>query len=365
MAQTEQDIQLEGQQVHEDDAAFAEQARADEELRTAYFREWRDQGFDLLAVQPGAVSWVPGATRIIKRGEKQSWVAREGEGKTHAAMHLAAQVCEAGGRVMYIDVENDRQEMGERLLPIVDAWDIRDTVAENLVYLYDPNIKAILEDDELVHSFVGALAVCNIIIFDSWTRILSQFDYEENQNSDIAKFVRSIVDPLAAHGVAVLILDNMGKKGEEARGAVNKRALMESVYNVTGGKDIKPPNPEDPADVGRHGTLRLVLDRSRSGKLADYVAAGSGGGEWERLTAQEGDAPNKRDSDRDARRNLLRARFTDNPEAAYGKQELMALTGASSGSVSEDLKVLAEEGHIEKASPAPGSREQLWKLSAS
>jgi hypothetical protein len=347
----------------EEDVAHAETVRLDEEQRLRHFTSLRDTGFDLMSVDTTApFLWVPGAKRIIKQGEKQSWVAREGEGKTHAAMHLVAQVCSAvptPGLVVYIDVENDGREMAERLLPILDSWGARDTVAENLVYLSNPNVVAMLTDDALAEDFVGALAVCNLVVIDSWTRILEQFSLEENQNSDIADFVTKIVDPLAAHGVAVLILDNMGKNGEEARGAVNKRALMESVYNVTGGKGVKPPDPDDPDDTGKHGELELKLDRSRSGKLADWVKAGSGGGEWEPLTPQKGDAPRTRKESQEARRDALRQRFADFPGTAYGKQELKVLTNASEGSISADLKVLATEGYIEKAEN-PNTKEQLW-----
>jgi hypothetical protein len=362
MGQAAQDIQLEAQVQAEEDTAFAVMAAAYEDEQLEDFRRWRDHGFDLLSVQPGAAKWVPGAKRIIKRGERQSWVAREGEGKTQAAMHLAAQVCEAGGRVMYVDVENDRQEMGERLIPIARAWGAEDAVMERLVYLPDLKLGAVLESDELQESFISALAQVDLLVIDSWTRVLNSFGMDENKNQDIARFMESIVDPVSAFGIAVLILDNTGKKGEEARGAVSKRALVESVYNVTGGKGIKPPNPDDPDNIGRHGKLELKLDRSRSGKLADYVTAGSGGGEYDRLTAQDGEAPGKRDSERDVRRQLIRARFRDHPDEVYDKEALRTLTGASAGTIVEDLKVLAAEGWIVRAPGVPGDRKQYWMI---
>jgi hypothetical protein len=46
-----------------------------------------------------------GGERIIKKRERQAWVAREGKGKTEAAVLFGGQVWEAGGRVRYLAVE--------------------------------------------------------------------------------------------------------------------------------------------------------------------------------------------------------------------------------------------------------------------
>lgn len=337
------------------DDVDAEHAR-DEAERLEHFHQWRDGGYNIMGVDTsGPVVWVPGAERIIRRGERQCWVAREGGGKTQAALHLAAQVCEAGGRVIYVDVENDRQEMAERVQPIAEAWGATAAVNERLAYLPDLSFPKLREDGDLLYSFVGAVRQVDLLVMDSWTRVLNSFGLEEDSNRDIARFMEEFVDPLARHGVTVLILDNTGKKGEDARGAVSKRALVESVYNVSGGKTVKPD---------RHGKLELKLDRSRSGKLADYVTAGSGGGDYERLTAQVGDAPVKRDADVTARHSLLRARFHDHPDEVYDRDALATLTGASRSSITTDLQALRDEEWIVKAKGPDGDRKQYWRFNA-
>ncbi len=224
------------------------------------------------------IAWVPGCERIIRRGERQSWIAGYGEGKTMAAIMLAAQVCQDGGHVVYLDVENDPREMAERLKPVVASFGDCGT-RERLAYRTTADA---FTDPERAAELVAALATADLLIVDSLTRVLAAADIDENVNSEVAKFTADIVDVIAQeHDTATIILDNTGKDADRgARGAVSKAALVEAVYSVTGGKDIA----ED-----RHGTLTLKLTRSRSGKLAKVVTAGAGGGDYSRLTVQEGE----------------------------------------------------------------------------
>jgi hypothetical protein len=262
-------------------AGLEELARITEDEELAELRAWRDvSGFDLLSADTSQpIPWVPGAELIIRAGERQSWVASYGEGKTQAALHLAAQVAEAGGRVVYVDVENDAREMAERLQPIVDSWGAREAWAARAFYLDKLDLGAVMQSAELLRSWVAAIAPADLLIIDSWTRVLSQFGMDEDSNRDVTRFMRECVDPLAKYGIAVLILDNTGHDKRRARGAVSKAATVEAVYKVTGGKALSPTD---------HGTLKLTLARSRSGKLAKRVQAGSGGGEFDRLTPQDG-----------------------------------------------------------------------------
>jgi hypothetical protein len=94
--------------------ALSREVKAAEQL--AAWRDLREAGgFDLLAVDTTKpTEWVPAGERIIRQREQQSWIAEEGAGKTQAALHLAAQVCDAGRRVIYVDVENDPDEMASR-----------------------------------------------------------------------------------------------------------------------------------------------------------------------------------------------------------------------------------------------------------
>src|SRR5271165_1126996 len=88
--------------------------------------KWRDVrdflGTDLLDMDTSQPhKWVPGAEWLLLRGVRATLVAKQGEGKTQATLHLVVQVCEANGRVILMDVENDRMQMARRLQHIING----------------------------------------------------------------------------------------------------------------------------------------------------------------------------------------------------------------------------------------------------
>jgi KaiC/GvpD/RAD55 family RecA-like ATPase len=302
--------------------------------------EWQAAAVDLLGVDTsGEIEWVPGADRIIRKGERQTWVANYGGGKTQAAVQFTVQVCQAGGRVVYVDVENDRREMAERLKPVVGQWGAEQAVRDRLIYLPSLDLPAILEDEQLMNAFVRLMAATDLLVIDSLTRVLAGFGYDEDSNKDIARFMRRLPDALAASGIAVLILDNTGHDESRARGAVSKTALIEAAYAVSGGKTISE---------AKHGTIKLKRTRSRSGKLADYITAEAGGGDYGPLVAQEGPAPVE--TDKVAAREKRRAELGD--EIRDGKQltaqEVMDRWPVTINTARADLNKLVEDGVADK-----------------
>ncbi len=281
----------------ETDLAELEQVEDGDDLeRIALAERWDPlvaAGESLLDVDTESdIEWVPGAEGIIRKAERQTWVANYGQGKTQALSHLIVQVCEAGGRIIHIDAENDKREMAERIKPIAEAWrvDIRRRHA------YHNSIE-VLRDPERSKPLLAAMPVADLLVIDSLSRVLSLLGYDENSNPDVIRFMTDIVDVIAKEvGVAVLILDNTGKTGKDARGAVSKAATVEAVYEVSGGAKVS----ED-----LHGTLKLKLQRSRSGKLARLVEAGSGGGEWDRLAPSDVAEDGVKEDDKVARDRLL------------------------------------------------------------
>ena len=265
------------------------------EERLAAWAAFRGHGQDLLAVDTtGPIEWMPGGEHIIRRAERQMWVANFGEGKTQAAVQFAAQVCKAGGHVIYLDVENDTREMAERLQPVVASFGDCGT-RERLAYRTDADL---LTDEGKLREFVAALPTADILIIDSLTRVLATLGVDENSNEQIAHFTRSFVDVLKNEvGLATLILDNTGHEGTRARGAVSKAALVEAVYVVSGGTKIS---------AAKHGALKLKRTRSRSGKLAAVVTAESGGGSYGPLEPQEGEPmPEPKVNEADGRKDEI------------------------------------------------------------
>jgi hypothetical protein len=310
-----------------------------EERRKEVWSKWSPQAVNLLALdttQP--VQWVPGADRIIRRGERQMWYAGEGQGKTQAAMHLIAQVCEAGGCVAYVDVENDEQEMAERLQPIVAAFDATDAVAERLLYMPGLRLPDCLKEP-IADEFAKLLTTIDLFVIDSLTRVLGHFGYDEDSNQDVRDFMRDLPDVLKACGIATLILDNTGHDESRARGARAKTALIETAYKITGGKGVKP---------NQHGTLSLKLERSRSGQVAGWITAGSGNGDFSRLTAQEGKAPKAGAGEKMVeRRKAIAKLLADQPDRRFTTQELQDEFGVSVNTIKQDLSELVASGQVD------------------
>ncbi|HTZ87896.1 MAG TPA: AAA family ATPase, partial [Solirubrobacteraceae bacterium] len=319
-----------------------------------------DLGFDLLSLDTSRpTEWVPGAERIVRARERQMWAARQGEGKTQAALHLAVQVCEAGGRVMYIDVENDATEMAARIQAISASLAADEAVAERLSYLPDLSLKAMHEHAGLMSVWAQSLISSDLLIVDSITRVLSMCGYDENSNTDYAEWMRTYIDPIAKHGggVAVLLLDNMGRSGDHARGAINKEALVEAVYHVSGGKKVSPTE---------HGLLSLRLDRSRSGRIAKYVTAESGGESFGPLVAQDGEAPK---AGAMAEMQMRRSKISDHFASSDG--EWMSLVDlkehfeVSGNTLKNDLRSLVESGEVElwheRLGDRPAGRGDHWR----
>ncbi len=302
--------------------------------------EWQAAAVDLLSVDTsGEIEWVPGAERIIRKGERQTWVANYGGGKTQAAVQFTVQVCKAGGRVVYVDVENDGREMAERLKPVASQWDAEQAVKDRLIYLPNLDLPAILEDEKLMDAFVRLMLATDLLVIDSLTRVLAGFGYDEDSNKDIARFMRRLPDALAASGIAVLILDNTGHDESRARGAVSKTALIEAAYAVSGGKSISE---------AKHGTIKLKRTRSRSGKLADYITAEAGGGDYGPLVAHEGPAPVETDkiSAREKRRAELADKIRDGKQ--FTAQDVVDGWLVTVNTARGDLNTLVDDGVAEK-----------------
>jgi AAA domain len=312
--------------------------------------KWREQAADLMGVDTTLpVRWVPGAERIIRRGERQMWVAKQGEGKTQVALHLTAQVCEAGGYVAYVDVENDPQEMAERLQPIVADLSTAERVRESLLYLPGLDLPGVLSTTESAERFVELAKVLDLLVIDSLTRVLASFDLDEDSNKDFAAFMRAFPDALAQAGIAVLMLDNAGHEGVRPRGAISKAALVEAVYDVSGGTKVAPD---------KHGALTLKKLRSRSGKIAEFVSCESGGGRHTPLAPQDG-AENVTDAKQRQRRDGLAALLRDDADRAWTLTEVAGQSNVTRNTAKADVDALVAEGIAEQIKDG---RSTAWKF---
>jgi hypothetical protein len=179
---------------------------------------------------------------------------------------------------------------------------------------------------------------------------LTSFGLDENVNADVARFMQLLPDALAQAGIAVLLLDNTGHEGTRARGAISKAALVEAVYKVSGGAGVKPD---------KHGTLTLKRTRSRSGRLADLVTAGSGGGRHSQLEPQD-DAESVPDAKVAHRRAELTKMLAENPDTDYDVSALERHAGVSKNTVVKDMEALVAQGAAERT--RLDGRSKWWKF---
>jgi hypothetical protein len=235
---------------------------------------------DLAAVDTSAPRpWIDGMDGFMRPGTRAIWFAPQGEGKSIAALVAAVDVVAAGGSAAYIDLENGRLRMADRLEAVLG--DRPDSVREDMK---DPERWSYMDGfdfNALAHPKVMAhwrtmFAETDLVVLDSMTRIMGQLGLNEESNPAVAQFVTQYVDPITAtEWPSVLLLDNTGHTAtERPRGGSAKLGLFELAYRVSGGQTCSPT---------KHGTIRLKRTRHRDGDELVELTLGAGGGKYTRI----------------------------------------------------------------------------------
>jgi hypothetical protein len=274
--------------------------------------------------------WTRGAHRIVRPGNKVVWFSPRGVGKSLAAKLLAVQIIEEGGSVIYVDLENGARRMAERLDAILTDRDpeLRTAISERLDYRPHARIIAPLDPDLWLPSFAGR----DLAVIDSMARALGHLGLDENSNADVARFMVEAIDPIAAQGTAVLLLDNVGHdEANRTRGGSAKLDLTELAYKVTA----------DSIAPDKHGTIRLERVRTRDGDEAIHLEVEAGDGTYGRLgSALPGE--NVRQLDRE-----LTQYVQDHP--GQTTEEVAKGIGKRKGDVRSRLVVLEDAGTVHRA----------------
>jgi hypothetical protein len=227
---------------------------------------------DLLALDTSSPRpWTRGATGITRPGLRTIRFGVRGSGKSLAELILSVQVIEAGGSVAYLDWENGSRRSAERLAAILAdrPAETGELVRDRLFYHPAPRLRA-LDSSDAETGWATMFADRDLVVIDSTARALGQLDLDENAAADFARFMSLYVDPIAAQGVAVDLLDNVGwADGDRTRGSSAKLDMVELAYRVSS-TDIAPD---------KAGEIKLDRVRSRdgdeAGQLVAYVGAGT------------------------------------------------------------------------------------------
>jgi hypothetical protein len=221
--------------------------------------------------------WTRGMPGYMRPG-RAMWFGPRGCGKTDAALTACVDVVAAGGRAVYIDVENGAPRMAERRECILKSRPDGAFAAEDFLY-FDGFDFSLLDDPIVLAEMRGFLGDVDLLVIDSLPRIFAQLNLNENEPSHCTRLVHKYIDPLIGTGASVLALDNTGHTAtKRPRGASAKEDLFELGYLVAGGQTCSKQD---------HGTITLVRKRKRDGDEFVNLSLGFGGGDYGSIVSDD------------------------------------------------------------------------------
>lgn len=224
--------------------------------RASIVTPWAD-----LASTADDVDWV--INGIVPVGAQVHLVGQTGVGKSLLALHLALAVCEGStvlgrtatqGRVLWLDFENGRSRFRHRLeaygFPLASTY-----LHDRFAYAEFPPLPS-LETPAAAEQLRFEIDEHgpSLIVVDS---IAKAFDGDENDSAQYRRFGRNFGADARRADIAVLMLDNLGKKpGAGARGSSAKKDDADLVWSLTG-------NGGD--------TFRLAIEKDRIGEADESL----------------------------------------------------------------------------------------------
>jgi hypothetical protein len=263
----------------------------------------------------------PGTAGTLHAGVAAAMWADRGQGKSSAALVLAASHAAAGGRSLYLDRENQPELSKARAQAITSANGFPDVLEdETLVIRHYPAV-ALWEAEDFAEAVAG-LGFTGVV-YDSLREFLGQLALDPDAERDITRFFTVFVTPLLRRGLWVLALDNVGhaEKGRPKGSATKLDACAQGYQLETTSKF----GPE------RIGALRITCKRSRYGDEDREWTMRLGGGLFEvpHTDSQTPDAK-RRQAAADQREQLrLVAVKALTTRAPQGRDDLIAAVRAA------------------------------------
>jgi hypothetical protein len=239
-------------------------------------RSWAAQ--DLTSVLDG--SYVPPQPTVGHRDDgiglfypgKISSIASESEaGKTWLALLACLQEINGGRHVLYVDFEDDAGGVVGRLLALgANPRDVR-----NQFHYVRPDARP--TDIDLLDLAQLLQLHPSLAIVDGVTEAMAMFGTELKDNTDIAKFGRTLLRPIADSGAAVVTLDHVVKSTENRGryaslgGGHKVNGLNGSMYML---ENIRP------FGIGVAGRSRIRIAKDRPAQLRKHALPHSSGLHW-------------------------------------------------------------------------------------
>ncbi|AXB47293.1 hypothetical protein A4R43_36610 [Amycolatopsis albispora] len=197
---------------------------------------------------------------------KIHWVSGESEsGKSWLCIQAAVEVIRAGGRVMYVDYEDDGPETVRRFQSLGLS---RDQILNQLDYI-NPDARPDSNDERAQWQFLLTReGGYGLVVIDAVTEALSIEGKSSNDNDEIASWVRRVPRTLAEHtGAAVVCIDHVTKNADtRGRFSIGGQYKM---AGINGAAFIV--EPVDPIAPGRVGRMRIKVAKDRGGQVRKHA----------------------------------------------------------------------------------------------
>ena len=201
---------------------------------------------------------------VLLKGRIHHVFSGPANGKSWVALRLAVNAMERGERVLYLDLENGKRIIAERLQEL----GVGDDLDELFYYVAFPALDL---SDDARREYEGLLDALqpDLIVFDSWVNFLVASGLDESGNTDVERWGNAYLTPARTRGCTTIILDHVGHGNtNRARAASRKKDLVDVQWKLTkrGGFDR--------SKVGR---IDLTLEKEREGWLTEDVSWSIGG----------------------------------------------------------------------------------------
>ncbi len=267
---------------------------------------------------------------ILLSGKSHQFYAGAEQGKSWISLWLTKQAIERGQRVLYLDSENGRRIIDERLLGSLGLDRAR---SDELLFYYNfLTLDLKRESTQGYVHFLDGLSP-DIVVFDSWAGFLADCGLDENSNTDVVNWSVKYIRPARQRGITTVILDHVPHEAKRSRGASRKRDEVDVQWSVSKVKHF---------DRKTVGEVEMRREKDREGYLPDKVRFSIGGSPFkcQRTDASTNIAP-KLSPNADKLKTFLQGRG----EQGAKWHEMEKLIG-SKGSTSNAVVELQEHGYV-------------------
>ena len=217
---------------------------------------------------------------ILKRSDgkhllyagKLNWLAAPPEAMKSFTMLLACiqEMIDHNRPVVYVDFEDDQHTVSERLYKIAVGMGLSDDMVLDMVtrlFHYIPRGKAFeIRLRTMILKVVQKGGV--LVIIDGCATAMALANLNENDNSDVNKWISSVCYPLTNAGAAVVVIDHVVKNNQpgsggfaqrSARGAGSKLAAVSGTALIF---DVK-----EAGGAFTEGKVEITVSKDRPGRV--------------------------------------------------------------------------------------------------